>query len=521
MDSLEAGPSAHDLIPPPTQMQGSDVFDREAPQVDYISEWYTHLSTTLDEKSKEDLEIPLTLQRLNVLRERITAWPAMNFDPFDQDEIGRRIWNILGSMKAIQAKLAGTDDRRVAPDGSLDIQSLRKISQYMIKDALDDYAKQSRTPANVTAVVLASYAHYESVDHNPVNRAFMTSYVGDAVQDLNKFLKDLYIPINDLPVRTRYAPVVALLQSSGSGKSRTAIQLSNSQVGLYLCVRHTPSDGQLVSAPPQDKAAYDSLVPTDPQEGPDEAKVAVSTWLTAFATVFADFIQGQPRDEQNWSAFAQTVAIRLLSDVVETFGRKATSNHARTPPAEGESIISGQPTAPSKLPGLLSPRAVLLRDISSAAKTARLEHAQYVERSTSQNFDSSLEAPAADRLRSSLHEALDRLQKLVPDGCYAHLTIDEAVSMGSLRLTELRRCLSHIVFPRFRVLLLDTSNKVTELTGLNVTPDPQAESFRIRKGDLFLAPPFTRLPHDVFLWYDQKEASRYAGILTGTEPVSF
>jgi hypothetical protein len=101
-------------------------------------------------------------------------------------------------------------------------------------------------------------------------------------------------------------------------------------------------------------------------------------------------------------------------------------------------------------------------------------------------------------LAEHLREPFDALQDLIKDE-YCFLAIDEALSMTKRRLTELRRLLSHYPLKKFRVLLLDTNNKVVELTGIEDPSSSIPPSLRTQNHVAFLPPPFTAMPHDVFL----------------------
>jgi hypothetical protein len=172
----------------------------------------------------------------------------------------------------------------------------------------------------------------------------------------------------------------------------------------------------------------------------------------------------------------------------------------------------------------------LLKGIKVCADKKRLEYHELARSHENKPDSAAASGDPYSYILSQLTEAFKALQDLIPDGHYCFLAIDEAASMGSLRLTELRRCLSHQVFPKFRVLLLDTSNKITELTGMNIDHRDSGESvgntnvpqsYRISTGSLELAPPFTRFPLNVNLWGNEEKASRYRSIVTGGVKASF
>lgn len=83
----------------------------------------------------------------------------------------------------------------------------------------------------------------------------------------------------------------------------------------------------------------------------------------------------------------------------------------------------------------------------------------------------------------------------------AFLALDEAMSLGTTRLSVLRRIASHFEKPDFWVIFLDTNNKVSELTG-EQAHIPSARLTDSSAKGLRLPEPFVTLPHDIFLRTD-------------------
>lgn len=108
-----------------------------------------------------------------------------------------------------------------------------------------------------------------------------------------------------------------------------------------------------------------------------------------------------------------------------------------------------------------------------------------------------------------IQNSLTSLMDIIPSGQYAFLAIDEAMSMGKVKLTALRRILSPLGRPNLWVLLIDTNNRVIELR----CRDPVTASTRVSSGSK-MPSPFLGFPHDVFV-RSQTYAWIYAHILRG------
>lgn len=376
----------------------------------------------------------------------------------------------------------------------------------------------------ITAFILeASRRAGPMPDH--VDRAFQSEFVGGVVNDLDEYPREQRPKI--------YVPVFAILQSSGTGKTRAAMQLCHKRLGLYTCIRHSPitasknskSHAALrTSAPSQDREVYNHLVPRgvtsrhrrrhnvptesnsqnrsfpsnrdsnhtgDDDDDDDDksfedagkAQIAVASWLWAFATEFTGFIKEQkPELDDCWASFVQRTSAMLMDDITPGF-RLTPASAGMKPSTNGSSSMSRNTTSS----GRPSARDSLLRRIGESAKKQAIV-LEDLGRSTGDEL--------VFALSESLIEPFEALQNLIQDE-YCFLAIDEAISMTKRRLTELRRLLSYWKFPKFRVLLLDTDNKVVELTGIE---HPNTEpSLRTKTPELFLPPPFTAMPHDVFL----------------------
>jgi hypothetical protein len=374
---------------------------------------------------------------------------------------------------------------------------LRNIRTSTIQDVLDLYASgpsvrpermesldQAECP--IAAFLLEASRHAAPpLDH--VEWDFQDEFVGGVVDDLDDHLTEQRPYI--------HVPVFAILQSSGTGKTRAVMQLCQKRLGLYTCIRHNPimasgnstSADLRKSAPSQDQEVYEHLVPEgvrtrhrhrdadDNDEGFEntgQALIAVTSWLWAFATEFAGFIKEQnPELDDCWASFVQRTSAVLMNDITPGF-RLVPGSAGTKPLTKGRSRRD----------------TLLLRIRQSAVEQAIV--LEKLRRSTGEELNRAL--------AESLREPFEALQDLIKDE-YCFLAIDEAISMTKTRLTELRRLLSFYPFPKFRVLLLDTNHKVVELTDIKDSSSFRVPALRTTPHELFLPPPFTAMPQDVFL----------------------
>ena len=131
------------------------------------------------------------------------------------------------------------DDSNPLPDDN----ELRRIKDSTIEEVVGLYASgpsvrpeamESLDQADypITAFLLEASRRAAPVpDH--VDWAFQTEFVGGVVDDLDDHLTEQRPKI--------HVPVFAILQSSGTGKTRAVMQLCHKRLGLYTCIRHNPT----------------------------------------------------------------------------------------------------------------------------------------------------------------------------------------------------------------------------------------------------------------------------------------
>ena len=125
------------------------------------------------------------------------------------------------------------------------------------------------------------------ISHNTVRSDFLLPFHGRLVELLERYILNAnkYMRSHSTHV---YAKCFPILQSSGTGKSKLAVQLSAYQAGMMVCTRspHTQSVRDHVSFPPNDDSVYDFLSHREELDSfPHHKRIAC--WLGAYFAVLA------------------------------------------------------------------------------------------------------------------------------------------------------------------------------------------------------------------------------------------
>jgi len=363
----------------------------------------------------------------------------------------------------------------------------------------------------VSIHVQASYSG-ESRKQEAVHQDFSREYKGDAVDRLRQALREQNITHND-PAATMYAPVLVLLQSSGSGKTRAAVQLCSKELGLVACVRTRIKD-VVTSAPPPDEAVYEALVKNMlPGETEETATLYVGAWLVAYLAEFLGLCKreisivtaGQGiRSSGDWSAFVEHIARLLTDGIVQDF----VTVPARSSPRSDGSLSSRAASDGKGKQAVKthSRRSEFFTAVSVLAQSEVTAHSSTITSSLTQGASaSSILDPKemAEAFATKMAVSLDGLKQLRKgqEGI-VFLALDEAMSLGTRRLSVLRRLTSHFKEADFWVILLDTNHKISELTG-HKAQVPSSRLMASSSTRMNLAEPFVTLPHDIFLRTDE------------------
>jgi hypothetical protein len=347
-------------------------------------------------------------------------------------------------------------------------------AEYSVKMVLK--RPKAERPQTMTDLAISLRQEDKHPRRQAVLKDFKKEYIGTAVDSLHQLLRHA-IQKNQTQ-KKYYAPVMAIVQSSGTGKSRTAVELTKHVLGLYVCVR-PPGSGNINSAPPQDISVYRYLKP-EYYETPEESALAVAFWLKAYCVEFRRYCLA--KREKAGTQLSHKEFVRLVSS--------------------------------SLMEGLLPDVDRGIRDGTSFERTRLLDAisskaTEFAE--AFRNTDPASPPVIFETLLVNMVKPDFRLlEEIVGQDDFIFLAFDEAISLGPQRLTALRRLLNHLKLKKFWVLVLDTNNRVSEIA-VRAAVEP---SLRLLNRDLYLAPLFVALPHDLFLSTEQG-ATRYNKILSG------
>ena len=512
-------------IPPADQMDRLEPPDDESVKLDHIAIWVQRLRKEVNSPAETVLNIDertvYRLEReLSWASEDLAVWKRGGILPErDRAKLVKQCEKLVNYLLDTLKDLQGSAFGQIAPIGLLERKALGTIKQHMIDDALGIYMADYRKPPHVTALLVSSLKYtIDPCDAKLANRAFCGPYFGRAAERLNETLENLYTHDPECPSRHEppvlYAPVVPILQSAGSGKTRTVIELARKQIGLYICIREPSPLKHSIPLPAQDWSAYKSLSPHGRWEWKAGVRICITSWLWSFAINFTDFLKSQQREGQEYSSYVEDVAATLMNDIVPGFRMGGTAGSRRSPPAASN----------------LSIRDVLLHKIFQAAdkKEEELKWGFSEYRSYDQSFPEYVDW-------ARLKDAFRGLQDLIPSGRYCFLAIDDAASMGDFRLIQLRWILNKLDLSKFRLLVVGTSDKIVEYTNREIDHNgfvpstlccPKGGSLTYRymerpTGIRILPSPFTLLFYDASLWENKTQVRRYIAILSGTYPARF
>lgn len=313
-----------------------------------------------------------------------------------------------------------------------------------------------------------------------------------------------------------YNPIVPIIQSSGSGKSKTAVSLGNLELGLYTSVRPWPVELDIKTQSRPVDVVADWLChsvrsplrdlwqdpPLDPfQDVTDDAVKRnrspdrVAIWLKCFADVFKRRCCG--------------IWIMLYGEELVP-GLDISDEGTRIKWQRFKERMAQDMYPSQSIPFQVNKRERLLSAIHNQALSCLVEYERdYKETARAPNDKedtgvrglSSTDKPPTkwDRLRdkavNDARESWSSLEAILPvnSTAFIHLTIDESWNMGALNLVTLRKNLDHMKLKRSFILLVGTNTQISRLTGPQGTASPRL----VNKISSISCRPFTSLPVDL------------------------
>jgi hypothetical protein len=503
------------------------------PQRKSLREWISGCAFEFEQSGLDDYELDCIKlsNKLDVLRPTIKETHLVSL--YCQTWLHvRTLIAHLEELDDKQRRIRLSEVEHLFPIGNISAKTVTDYTESVKEAALDptarsggvdlvfERAKQifNKLAVNEPRVPVAS----------PTAQDFSQGFLGSGVDDLQHRIRSLeqQIASNGSRSGAAYARVMAIIQSSGTGKSRTTLGLMEKELGLMVCIRARVKGSTVrQSLPDVDTSVFHAIVTPDgnfispqtaaPSASADtrvisnlaetsfgdadpaliEGTIILARWLEAFAEQFAAFTRRTKQkfldkqdtcfDSLNFIAFQ---AAEILDNIVPGYRTKGS-------PPNSEFLDKGGSAS--------NPREQLLEDISEQFRGSESSWHTYVKNQLFEPILDDDRIPSgcssviqcsvicADRLRTTFAELTELLSE---SDRFAFLAIDEAGSLGQ-RLPLLRRLMSFLSAPRFWVLLLDTNNRVSELAGHAA----RTPSSRLRDDSLRLVSPFIRLRHDIHL----------------------
>ena len=340
--------------------------------------------------------------------------------------------------------------------------------------------------------------HQTMVDSSILEEDFRRPYSGQGVYYLNQHICRLS---RGLDYTIHYAPILPIVQSSGTGKSRTAVELARFKPGLFVCVRQQPGFN-LVSEPKRDQWAADWLTDDDPERAPSPGRDVIEIPATdSLQKITLPTRLIKKHKIAIWLiAVAKEMKVYYTKAWKDTYGFDLQGSIDATLPGSIEmwsqfKVRAAGELAPdaSNAENPNSPRSLLQRAIQYQAQTLQQRYL-----TTSPNgsvSDPEQQSAAFVQLLLQVKQSWLELEQILPDNTddFFHLTIDECGQMGSANLYSLRWFLNFSQPKRSWILLLDTTTRISRLVG----KESYSASDRTDRRDLINCEPFTLLPQDI------------------------
>lgn len=238
-------------------------------------------------------------------------------------------------------------------------------------------------------------------------------------------------------------PVMAVLQSPGTGKSRTVLQLCTQELGLYVSLETK----KVLSIPPVDNDVNAVLTSRNLLEDQADALHTVASWLAACLDRFADFCEQKMQADrmeiespEHWSRFVKRVATVLNDEIVP--GYRALGRLAGL---EASASIELNPDNSMKQ------RAALVRPaLLAETRNHLIRHSD--QRVIPWDILPSHLFYYARKLQH-IAQRFKRLRKNQPG--FAFVALDHAMSLGRIRLKVLRQLMQLLRGHDLWVILID------------------------------------------------------------------
>jgi hypothetical protein len=402
-------------------------------------------------------------------------------------------------------------DHKTLPDGCAEWKSLSEARTLDDWEGLRKPTKILGSPGLTVGslfeqVAKASRSKNESRSNvAPAQIAvdFSREFLGQGALYLHRHILGIR---NTFSYDTHYAPVIPIIQSSGTGKSKTAVELAKLELGFFTCVR---SYRRFVSEPKRDdQVAYwlnptrkDSVMQADSPETDKADPTPLAQLSPASFKRRKDLTYKEAHRVAIWLlSFADELAQYHKNKWLELYQEEISTPVDVSGPVQAErwkvfKLAVAAELSPISV-GDLARRDALLKSIDEKChKELRFYEKDKMTNSSSAPDGGYREHPALHELIQRAKVSWEVLESILPRGGddFIHLTIDECGQIGTSNLTCLRSQFNIMELGRSCVLLIDTNTQISMLAG----DDEYSSSLRKLHGTLIPCEPFSFLPQDL------------------------
>ncbi|KAG7527382.1 hypothetical protein FFLO_06993 [Filobasidium floriforme] len=363
----------------------------------------------------------------------------------------------------------------------------------------------------------------------PLEEDFSRPYVGSADQILHGVLSAFS------KSKASYAAVFPILQSSGVGKTRTVVKLTDHAPGILLCIREPEAPNWFSSLPEQDKPIYKFLKLPYPTMPKALAKKRESRWIEwskhlRFALLLAATVRlfrerfnetvktlkisaAKPNNYE-WSRIVERLRSEFTDGIVAGYRSPTSTSHTNPKLDESSNMSETSKVASPSRSSLIRSIAMLAQEFEAGSgKFGYIEPpAEVYFNAGEAHFRISVMRALAP-LVASIEENLEATSASEPFR-YFHVALDEFDGFSDL-LTPATRVMSLLTDSPLRLLLTGMNTKLAHVTRPTVVPS----SFRMTTGEKRPCQPHLVISHDIQL-IQEDTYKHYRAFLQGEKQLT-
>ncbi|KAH8089366.1 hypothetical protein HD553DRAFT_339577 [Filobasidium floriforme] len=363
----------------------------------------------------------------------------------------------------------------------------------------------------------------------PLEEDFSRPYVGSADQILHGVLSAFSAN------KESYAAVFPILQSSGVGKTRTVVKLTDHAPGILLCIREPEAPNWFSSLPEQDKPIYEFLKLPYPTTPKALAKKRESRWIEwskhlRFASLLAATVRlfrerfnetvktlkisaAKPNNYE-WSRIVERLRSEFTDGIVAGYRSPTSTSHTNPKLDESSNMSETSKVASPSRSSLIRSIAMLAQEFEAGSgKFGYIEPpAEVYFNAGEAHFRISVMRALAP-LVASIEENLEATSASEPFR-YFHVALDEFDGFSDL-LTPASRVMSLLTDSPLRLLLIGMNTKLAHVTRPTVVPS----SFRMTTGEKRPCQPHLVISHDIQL-IQEDTYQHYRAFLQGEKQLT-